>query len=106
MPDYSDKTPKDVPQAIIEWSDYTDVENWNEDEDIEDTQLWSVCWVLEDNEKHIVISRDYDWTNSKWATLRVLPKMTPYRLCDLKVVLSPCPEEDDKAEDDQGEASD
>ena len=70
-------TPDSAPLVLVEWSDFTAVDNWNAIEPVQDCQLVSVGWLLEDTPIRIVIARDYDYIEDRFSSFLVLPKRTP-----------------------------
>lgn len=76
---WEDKTPKNTEIRQIHWSDYTTIEQWNDtDEDVDDVQMTTCGWLLEDSDKRIVIAKTYSWTEERWAEFHVFPKATPH----------------------------
>lgn len=71
------ETPKTVPIKEIDWNDITGIENWNEEEDVEDTQITSVGYLLEDSDQRVVIARDYSWSDETWSSFVVFPRGGP-----------------------------
>ena len=74
---WDDLTPATAKMVFVEWDDFTMVENWNTDEDVDHCSLKSVGWIMEDNDIRAVVARTYDYDNQKWAEFLVLPKTPP-----------------------------
>jgi len=71
-------TPNDCQLVEVEWEDITGLDNWNDDDGpFQPTSIVSVGWLLEDNVKWLTIATSYDHTNSKWASITVIPKLPP-----------------------------
>ena len=76
MSKYDEMTPKDRPVVSVEWEDITHFSAWNEDEDeISTTSIVNVGWLLDEDDKQIVIASTYDYDNEKWADYHAFPKI-------------------------------
>lgn len=75
---WGDRTPTNTEMGQVYWSDYTTIEQWNDtDEDVDDDQMTTCGWILEDSDKRIVIAKTYSWTEERWAEFHVFPKVPP-----------------------------
>lgn len=78
MSDAESLSPRECRLVEVEWEDITGLDNWNEDDGpFQPTSIVSVGWLLEDNAKWLTIATSYDHTNSKWASITVIPKLPP-----------------------------
>ena len=70
-------TPKTAEKVVVEYSDITMVDNWNEVKDVDESQLTTIGWLLEDSEKRIVLASTYDYSEDRWASFTIIPRHPP-----------------------------
>lgn len=76
MSKYDEKSPKDCPLVTIEWEDITHFSAWNEQEDdIGTTSIVTAGWLLDEDDKQIVIAGSYDYDSEQWADYHAFPKI-------------------------------
>lgn len=76
MSRYDELSPKKCPVVVVEWEDITHFSAWNETEDdITTTSIVTLGWLLEENDKHVVIASTYDSDSEMWADYHAFPKI-------------------------------
>ena len=76
MSRYDAMTPKDCHVVVVEWEDITHFSAWNESEDdITTTTISTLGWLLEENDKHVVVASTYDHDSEQWADYHAFPKI-------------------------------
>ena len=71
---FDDLTPKTAPIVLVDWADITTISNWNSIDEVTDTDLLSVGFLLEESPQRIVIASSYDYSEDRWADFTVFPK--------------------------------
>lgn len=77
MSDWDSLCPADCPVVRVEWVDITEYSQWNEDEDVQTTDVVTVGWLLEDSTQRVVVAGTYSYTDEKWASVVAFPKHPP-----------------------------
>lgn len=85
---YNSITPRDTHLTAVEWHDINKIENWNDDEEVNDVVCWTSGWLLEDNENEIVLGGTYEWLTGTWSDIHTFSKATPELVPDGKLYRS------------------
>lgn len=73
-----DLTPTTAKIVFVEWEDIQSHEDWNEESDGNTTcSLKSIGWLIEDDDRKLVIAATYDHENERWANKFAIGKLPP-----------------------------
>lgn len=73
-----DLTPTTARAVFVEWEDIQSHEDWNEESEANTTcTLKSLGWLIEDDDRKIVIAMTYDYENARWANKFAIGKLPP-----------------------------
>lgn len=81
-----DLTPSTANIVYVEWEDIQSHEDWNEESEANTTcTLKSIGWLIEDDDRKLVIASTYDHENERWANKFAIGKLPPV-ITELTVV--------------------
>jgi hypothetical protein len=81
-----DLTPSTAQAVFVEWEDIQSHEDWNDESEANTTcSLKSMGWLIEDDDRKIVIAMTYDYENERWANKFAIGKLPPV-ITDLVVM--------------------
>jgi len=73
-----DLTPSTANIVYVEWEDIQSHEDWNEESEANTTcTLKSIGWLIEDDDRKLVIASTYDHENERWANKFAIGKLPP-----------------------------
>ena len=76
--DYSHLSPDMCPVVVVQWSDIASYENWNEaGRAFGSYDACTSGWLLDENEKDVVIASTYNHDDGTWGNIHVFPKRAP-----------------------------
>lgn len=73
-----DLNPTTAQPVFVEWEDIQNHEDWNDESETNSTcSLKSIGFLIEDDDRKIVIAMTYDYENERWANKFAIGKLPP-----------------------------
>lgn len=69
--------------VVVEWSDITRTDNWNEKEEASAIDVATIGFLLSDTNTETVIAGSYNFSDEQWSDIHVFPKRSP-EITDLR----------------------